>query len=256
MMQIIKILDTYPIRNATLLGENTIFNSFFHSLLDMLTKHGVHISLYTELPILKAAGFTDVAAMLASYKIHLMVHLPTLDEFDIPGWGGHEAMKRSIAALQNLNDLGYGLEQDLPLTVVYYIPNHCSDPSIYTPEKIAAWLEERLAVTANTVKVLQARPGLGSGPAYSEPEYLHRLSKLMEQFDPNQLGKLQCQHSLCVTWNGIFFDCQSNAMMEKTLADNMPRHILSFDESLNERPIHINYNCLACLSKNGSSLLD
>lgn len=255
MMQILKIIETYPIRKAILVGENTIFNSFFHSLLDMLAKHDVAITLYTELPILKAAGFTDVSAMLASYKVHVIAHIPTLDEFNISGWGGYEAMKRSIAALQNLNSLGYGLEQDLPLSVVYFIPNNCADPAAITPEKINDWLEERLAVTVNQVKVLNARPGLGMGPAFDEPEYLQRLSNLYSQFSDRQLGRLQCQHSLCVTWNGIFYDCQSNAMMEQPLSGNLPRHILSFDEVLNRREINISHNCLACLTENGASLI-
>ena len=221
----------------------------------MLSKRNIDIFLYTELPILKAAGFTDVSEMLASYKVHVIVHLPTLDEFDINGWGGHEAMKRSIAALQNLNSLGYGIEQDLSLSVVYYIPNNCQDPDSITEESISSWLEERLAVTVNSVKVIYNRPGLGMGPASDDEAYLSRLNKLYNLFSPEKLGHLQCQHSLCVTYNGLFYDCQTNAIMERKLSDNLPQHILSFDESLNNRPIAIGPDCLSCMTKHGASLL-
>ncbi len=256
MMQAVKLLECYPIHKALLIGENVIFNSFFHSLLDMLAKRNIDISLYTELPILKAAGYTDVPAMLAAHKVHVLAHLPALDERDTGSWGGTEAMKRSIAALQHLNSLGYGLEPDLPLTLIYFCPKEEENPEKYKPENIASWVEERLAATVNKVKVLNARPGLGMGEAADEAAYLARLSRFYQAINSDNLEKISCRHSLCLTWNGIFYDCATNAILERGLLGSVPRHILSYNEVLNKREINISAHCLACLASSGSTLVE
>ncbi len=256
MMQAVKLLECYPIHKALLIGENVIFNSFFHSMLDMLSKRNIDISLYTELPILKAAGYTDIPAMLASYKVHVVARLPALDEHDTAGWGGTEAMKRSIAALQHLNSLGYGLEPDLSITLVYFYPKETENPQKYKPEEIASWVEERLAATVNKVKVLNTRPGLGMGEPSDEAAYLAKLSRFYHALNEENLEKLPCRHSLCLTWNGIFYDCETNAILERGLSGSVPRHILSYDEVLNKREINLSAHCLACLAGNGSSILE
>src|SRR5205814_7925864 len=78
-----------------------------------------HIIDRCNLTILLEHGYEDLAAFLAKYKVEIIASMPCYSPENVNAQRGEGVFEGSIAALQLLNSLGYGIDPDLPLHLVY-----------------------------------------------------------------------------------------------------------------------------------------
>ena len=170
---------------------------------------------------------------------------------------GRGVYRESIDAIRRLNAVGYGVEPDLPLDLVY----NPGGPSLPPPqESLESDYKRELAarfgiaftrlLTITNVPIGRFQHDLdrhGRGTAY--------VQKLKDAFNPATLGGLMCRHQLHVGWDGTLYDCDFNyAIGLPVNPDAGCGNVREFDpERFVRRAIATGTHCFACTAGAGSS---
>src|SRR5712691_9628529 len=78
-----------------------------------------HVIDRCNLTILLEHGYQDLAGFLAKRKVEIIASMPCYSAENVNAQRGEGVFEGSIAALQLLNSLGYGIDPELPLHLVY-----------------------------------------------------------------------------------------------------------------------------------------
>src|SRR5438046_5950495 len=78
-----------------------------------------HVIDRCNLTILLEHGYKDLAGLLAKRKVEIIASMPCYSAANVDAQRGDGVFEGSIAALQLLNSLGYGIDPALPLHLVY-----------------------------------------------------------------------------------------------------------------------------------------
>ena len=78
-----------------------------------------HVIDRCNLTILLEDGHQDLAGFLAKRKVEIIASMPCYSAENVNAQRGDGVFEGSIAALQLLNSLGYGIDPELPLHLVY-----------------------------------------------------------------------------------------------------------------------------------------
>src|SRR4030095_12472859 len=78
-----------------------------------------HVIDRCNLTILLENGYDDLADFLSSKEVEIIASMPCYSAENVNAQRGDGVFEGSIAALQLLNSLGYGIDPELPLHLVY-----------------------------------------------------------------------------------------------------------------------------------------
>src|SRR5437016_11789047 len=78
-----------------------------------------HLIDRCNLTILLERGYEDLAEFLARHKVEIIASMPCYSPENVNAQRGEGVFDGSIKALQLLNSLGYGIEEELPLNLIY-----------------------------------------------------------------------------------------------------------------------------------------
>src|SRR5215470_7377371 len=78
-----------------------------------------HVIDRCNLTILLERGYKGLAEFLANNKVEIIASMPCYSRQNVNEQRGEGVFEGSIAALQLLNSLGYGIDPELPLHLVY-----------------------------------------------------------------------------------------------------------------------------------------
>ena len=78
-----------------------------------------HVIDRCNLTILVEAGYEDLGEFLARNKVEVVASMPCYSPENVNAQRGEGVFEGSIAALQLLNSLGYGIDPELPLHLIY-----------------------------------------------------------------------------------------------------------------------------------------
>src|SRR5438552_5611727 len=78
-----------------------------------------HVIDRCNLTILLERGYEDLGKFLATNKVEIIASMPCYSARNVNAQRGEGVFEDSIAALQLLNSLGYGMNPELPLHLVY-----------------------------------------------------------------------------------------------------------------------------------------
>ncbi|HSM84689.1 MAG TPA: DUF3641 domain-containing protein, partial [Candidatus Limnocylindrales bacterium] len=164
--------------------------------------------------------------------------------------------EKSIAALQRLNELGYGAQNSPLLLNLVYNPLGASLPPLQ--EKLEAdskkQLREHFGIEFNRLFTIT------NMPIRRFADFLVRTGKmqtymglLVNHFNPATVDQLMCRSMVSVSWDGRIYDCDFNQMMDieepraRTIWD-----VESFDDFQGSR-IATAGHCFGCTAGAGSS---
>jgi radical SAM/Cys-rich protein len=210
-----------------------------------------------NLSVLLLASQGDLAEFLAAERVHIVVSLPAVNAQQTDAQRGDGVFARSIAALQRLNALGYGMPgSGLRLTLM-------SNPvgAFLPPPQAAAEARFRQLLRERHGIEFTALIELTNMPISRYLEYLQRsgnlaayMRRLSAAFNPAAVAGLMCRDTLSVGWDGTLYDCDFNQMLELPVAPEGSRTIFSYRQGLMDgRPIRTARHCLGCTAGQGSS---
>jgi radical SAM/Cys-rich protein len=212
-----------------------------------------------NLTILLESGNEDLAQFLATKKVEIVASMPCYSAENVNAQRGEGVFDGSIAALQLLNSLGYGIDPKLPLHLVYnpvgaFLPPSQDELEIdYKRE-----LKKHFGIVFNKLYALANLP-IGRFASYLRrngrlEEYMQLL---IHAFNPATISGLMCRNTISVGWRGEVYDCDFNQQLEMRWSNgggSKPLFLWDIDPDLLEgREIMTGNHCFGCTAGAGSS---
>ncbi len=245
-------------RAATLdvTGGAPEMHPYFRRLVSAARKARLNVIVRTNLTILLEPGYEDLPMFFQDHAVRLVASLPCYLESNVDNQRGSGVYRESIDAIQRLNTVGYGIEPELALDLVYNPGGPTLPPSQHQLEadyqrELAARFGLRFTrlLTITNVPIGRFQHDLarqGRDQPYAE--------LLERSFNPATLPGLMCRHQLHVGWDGTMYDCDFNFAIGLPAGCSDLSHVRDFDPvTYLRRAIATGKHCFACTAGCGSS---
>ncbi|NOZ08133.1 MAG: radical SAM/Cys-rich domain protein [FCB group bacterium] len=240
-----------------LTGGAPELNPYFRYFVHELTRLKVKIIDRCNLTVLLEPGQEDTAEFLRDHGVEIYSSMPCYLRENVDAQRGGGVYDKSIKALQQLNDLGFGQPgMGLILNLVYN-PGGISLPP--DQSKLQKDYKERLyrdwGIEFNELFTITNMP-IKRFKKYLEREGLYDkyMGLLEENFNPVAALNVMCREMISVDWRGHIYDCDFNQMLELPVG-NQTTTVWEIDglETLDGYPITCGRHCFGCTAGAGSS---
>jgi radical SAM/Cys-rich protein len=215
-----------------------------------------HLIDRCNLTILRERGYEHLAGFLAKEKVEIIASMPCYSAENVNMQRGEGVFEDSIAALQLLNSLGYGIDPELPLHLVYNPIGASIPPSQSELEAdYKRELKRHFGIVFNKLFTLTNLP-IGRFAAYlrHNDELDQYMQLLIEAFNPATIEGLMCRNTISVDWRGEIYDCDFNQQLGMQWNKGQPIFLWDLDpDSLGDREIMTGNHCFGCTAGAGSS---
>lgn len=254
--RVLVLLNRSPgIDTVDITGGAPELNPNFRMLVEECVAQARHVIDRCNLTILLEPGYESLAQFLADHRVEITASLPCYTAANVDQQRGRGVFEKSIRALQLLNGLGYGLQPELSLSLVYNPLGPSLPPQQEALEAdYKRHLREEFGIEFNRLFTITNMPisrfaqhlvRIGKQDAY--------LQLLADHFNALTVEHLMCRSLVSVGWDGQLYDCDFNQMLELPV-EGRPTvwNIDSFDEVVS-RPVRVDNHCFGCTAGAGSS---
>jgi len=255
MEEIFRVAEHIRPELIDITGGAPELNPSLPRFLEGLTDRGHNVQVRTNLTVLSDPSLSELMDMYRNLQIRIVGSFPCYIEADVDNVRGTGVFKKSIQVLRTLNALGYGVNSELELDLVFN-PENASLPPNQT--ELEETYKERLSsewgINFNRLLTITNMP-IGRFQQMLEAEkQAIRYQKLLENtFNPSTVESLMCRHQICVGWDGVIYDCDFNFALKLPVVTT-PRHIHQFDPDTHRtRDIVTGPHCFGCTAGLGSS---
>lgn len=255
----LRALDRTEAHTVDLTGGAPEMNPHFTMLVDALVERGKHILDRCNLTILLAAGYTHLPAFLAERGVEIVCSLPHHRLRNTDAQRGDGTFERSITALRQLNELGYG--QGDPHRKLTLVTNPAG--AFLAASQCALEREWREQLALHHGVSFDTLIALNNMPIGRYLEWLQDSGNLQQYcetlvaaFNPATVNGLMCRNTISVSWDGRVYDCDFNQMLalDATGFPGDAAHIVDLDPQVfGQRRIRTGRHCFGCTAGSGSS---
>ncbi len=249
------------IETVDLTGGSPEMNPNFRRIVSEARKLGKHVIDRCNPTILvhqteQNQPFDWVPRFLADHEVQVVASLPCYLEENVRKQRGVHAYPDSIDGIRMLNQVGYGIKDELPLTLVYnpggahLPPPQESLETDYRRELRERWeLEFTNLITITNMPIKRWRADLERQDKLAE-----YMQLLVESYNPQTIEGLMCRHQIHVDSQGRLHDCDFNYALNMRAPEQENSYLWDVTPSeLNERPISTGSHCFGCTAGSGSS---
>lgn len=254
---LVLLQKTSSIHTVDLTGGAPELNPHFRHLVNECRKLGKNVIDRCNLTVFFEPGHEDTAEFLKKSQVQVVASLPCYSKENVERQRGNGVFDKSIRAIHQLNDLGYGKEgSNLILNLVYNPLGAFLPPAQEKLEK--AYKQELWSLFGVEFNRLFTLTNMPIKRFLSDLERNGRLQEYMELLTNNfkiqaALG-VMCRTLVSVSWDGYLYDCDFNQMLnlglngkKKTLWD-----IENFNE-IERESMALSNHCYGCTAGAGSS---
>lgn len=256
---VLSVLEARQLATLDLTGGAPELNPHFRYLTNSARALGVKVIDRCNLTILFEPGQEDLAAFLAREQVEVVASLPCYEKDNVDRQRGNGVFKKSIAALKQLNALGYGqANSGLILNLVYnpqgpvLPPDQSRLQAAYQHE-----LQEHFGIVFNQLFVLANMPIQRFGSTLiSKGQFAGYMQLLRDSYCVANLDSVMCRHLISVDWQGFLYDCDFNQMLHLPMRwqDSTHPHLLDLlEQDMVGHPIMVGDHCYGCTAGQGSS---
>lgn len=256
-----RLLELLPtaqhLRCVDFTGGAPELNAQFRPMVRAARARGLEVIDRCNLTVLFEPGQSDTAAFLAEHQVHVIASLPCYSKSNVEKQRGLGVWDKSIAALHQLNQLGYGMpDSGLLLDLVYnpvgaFLPG--AQAQLQADYKLR--LKQDLNVDFNQLYTITNMP---------ISRFLHALVRdgkfddymqlLVQSFNAHAALGVMCRNLLSVGYDGQLYDCDFNQMLEMPLgAKKQSIFEISSLDGLEQQAIYFEQHCFGCTAGAGSS---
>ncbi|MEN8816927.1 MAG: arsenosugar biosynthesis radical SAM (seleno)protein ArsS [Nonlabens sp.] len=258
MGQILDVIKTTGAHTLDLTGGAPEMNPDFRWFVEQAAEAGIKdFIVRSNLTIIRAnPKYHDLPDFFKKHNIHVVSSMPHWTKGKTDKQRGDGVFDKSIKALQELNNRGYGMPgSDLKLDLVYnpsgaYLPG---DQASMEKEMKAALLED-FGIQFHSLFAITNLP-IARFLDYlvASENYEDYMYALVEAYNPAAVSGVMCKNTISISWDGWLYDCDFNQMLDLKV-DNKIQHIKDYNEDLlNDRNIQISQHCYGCTAGAGSS---
>lgn len=246
------IADTPSIEVVDITGGAPEGNPNFKKLVESARNLGKRVIDRCNLTILEEPGYEWLYDFLAKNEVEIVSSLPSILENVTDNQRGKGVFQKSIAALQKLNQNGYGSK--LPLHLVYNPNGLFLSTSQSSLEKdYKEKLKKDYGITFNQLYCINNLPiNRFLAALVRGGKFEMYMETLVNAYNPKTLDGLMCREQISVGYDGFIYDCDFNQMLD--LKSNEKTHIKDFNlQSFLQRNIVVANHCYGCTAGAGSS---
>jgi radical SAM/Cys-rich protein len=257
--QVLAYLAARRVGTLDLTGGAPELNADFRYLVECARKLGVKVMDRCNLTILSEPGHEDLAEFLAANAVEVVASLPCYTEELVDRQRGKGVYERSVAGIQRLNSLGYGVEgSGLVLNLVYNPQGPSLPPAQEALEAdYKRILGDAFGIRFNKLFTLANMPIQRFGSMLiSKGKFNEYMELLRSAHREQNLDDVMCRSMVSVDHLGYLYDCDFNQMLGLPLqVHGKPRtHIADMlGADLDGNPIVVREHCYGCTAGQGSS---
>ena len=254
-----RVLEHLNLQVLDLTGGAPELHPLFRPLVRDARRLGVEVIDRCNLTILNEPGQADLAAFLADQSVHVVASLPCTEKGRVDDQRGQGVFERSLEALHQLNQLGYGdPSTGLSLDLVY-------NPAGPTLPPAQDQLEEHYrqallsdhGIRFNHLLTITNMAIERFARELERSNQLQRYRELLRQsFRTENLEAVMCRALISVNWQGRLFDCDFNQQLGIACGGNVQtlENLLSIPaQELEHQAITVAEHCFGCTAGSGSS---
>jgi radical SAM/Cys-rich protein len=217
---------------------------------------GITVLVRTNLTVLVSPGMETTPRFMRDNGVELVASLPCYLEENVDRQRGVGVFAESVEAIRLLNELGYGRDANLKLTLVYNPTGPHLPPGQADLERdYKRELKRKFGIDFTNLITITNMP---IGRYVSDLKKQNRLEEyvrlLEDSFNPATIDGLMCRHQINVDWDGNIFDCDFNLALGLSVDHGAPTHIKDFDPRAHlKRRIVTGNHCFGCTAGCGSS---
>ena len=256
---VLQVLRARHIGTLDLTGGAPELNLHFRDLVRAARALGVRVIDRCNLTILSEPGQDGLADFLAAQGVEITASLPCYSPANVDRQRGDGVFERSIAALRQLNALGYGqADTGLVLNLVYN-PQGAVLPPPQGPleQDYKRELAQHFGIIFNHLFALTNMPIQRFGSTLvSKGSFGSYMQLLRGAYRAENMDTLMCRSTVSVDWQGDLYDCDFNQMLGLRARLNgsaQPhlRDLLRHDP--HSAAIRVADHCYGCTAGQGSS---
>ena len=253
-----EVLAARGLGTLDLTGGAPELHDGFRDLVRAARAQGVCVIDRCNLTILFEPGQEGLAAFLAEQRVEIVASMPCYSAANVDKQRGDGVFDLSIAALQQLNALGYGQPgSGLVLNLVYNPQGASLPPDQQTLQ--ADYKRELLAhfgIVFNELFALTNMPIQRFGSTLvSKGSFDAYMELLKNSYQPHNLAGVMCRSTVSVDHQGWLSDCDFNQQLGLPLGTSgLRRHLRDLlKTSIDEQAIRVAGHCYGCTAGQGSS---
>ena len=256
LTKVLEVAQSVGAKTVDITGGAPEMNPHFRRFVEAVRNQGQEVMVRTNLTILLEPGYEDMAEFMRDRQVKLVASLPCYLEENVDKQRGHGVYAGSIEVIRKLNELGYGVNEGLILTLVYNPIGPVLPPDQVELEKTyRRELDERFGIRFTNLFTITNMP-IGRFEFYlkrnKQDEAYRQL--LRESYNPMTVEGLMCRHLISVGWDGTLYDCDFNLAIHWPVAHGTVRNIREFDKAkIAKRRIVTGRHCFGCTAGRGSS---
>ena len=264
--QLIELINRFgQIQTVDLTGGAPEMNYGFRPLVEAAKAKGKEVIVRSNLTIFFAPGYEDLPEYFTRHQLRVTASLPCYLEDNVDKQRGAGVYNNSIKAIQKLNQLGYGLDPNLVIDLVYNPPLPTNNNFSLTPNQqkleqdYKAYLAKHFNIQFNNLFTITNIP-IGRTKQFLQRREIHDnyLQFLADNYNPATLNNVMCRNELSVDYLGNVYDCDFN-QMERIVASTPENKQLTVAKLLELNNLDAiaeiktaNY-CYGCTAGTGSS---
>ncbi|MDJ0765303.1 MAG: arsenosugar biosynthesis radical SAM protein ArsS [Myxococcota bacterium] len=261
METVLETAKMTPCRTLDITGGAPELHPNLRGFIASAASSGIGVQVRTNLAVLMEAGNEDLPNFYKDYGVSLVGSMPCYLEENVTAQRGPGVYRKSVAAIRRLNALGYGVDSDPVLNLVYnpggafLPPDQTALESDYKQNLKTNW-----GISFTNLMTVTNMP-IGRFKSYleSQGEETAYMQLLRNAFNPLTLDALMCRSQISVGWDGRLYDCDFNLALgigiqnKITHIDDLRLNLdLDLDKTLG-RTIATGNHCFGCTAGNGSS---
>jgi radical SAM/Cys-rich protein len=254
MQEVIDAVERTRCTLVEITGGAPELHTKFRWFVSTLHKKNITVRVRTNLTVMLGKGQEDLPEFLKDNGVELIASLPCYLEENVRIQRGRGVFEKSIKVIQQLNSLGYGIEPELPLSLVYnpsgaYLPpNQATLEEDYHRE-----LDERYGIKFTNLLTITNMPiGRFFERLQADEQAEEYMTLLRESFNPATVDQVMCRNQISINWDGKIFDCDFNLALDMPVVGR--NRIEKLDQaSVVGRAIKTGNHCFGCTAGAGSS---
>ena len=256
MDQVIDIAAAVRPQYVDITGGAPEMHPNLQSFITRLRDIDIPVQVRTNFTVLTLPDKADYPEFFRDHKVHLVGSMPCYLEENVDAQRGVGVYAQSIDAIKMLNAVGYGIEEDLPLNLVYNPGGPVLPPAQETLEAdYRRELKHRFGIEFTKLLTITNMPIGRFQQTLKKANQLDAYRKLLhDSFNQDTVEGLMCRHQISIAWDGTFYDCDFNLALGMPLNHGGPAHIDQFNlKEILKRRIVTADHCFGCTAGHGSS---
>jgi len=258
MQQCLDVIKTTGAHTLDLTGGAPEMNPHFRWFVEEASQAGIKdFIVRSNLTIIRAnKKYHDLPHFFKKHNVHVMSSMPHWTRGKTDKQRGDGVFDQSIKALQELNNVGYGMpDSPLKLDLVYnpsgaFLPG---DQKAMEHDFKKALLEDFNIQFHNLFSITNLPISRFLDYLIASENYEDYMYALVEAYNPAAVANVMCTNTISISWDGYLYDCDFNQMLELPVNSKV-KHISNYNETLlQDRNIVISQHCYGCTAGAGSS---